>query len=76
METNMNRDKIIFDTMGEQIKTIIESLNSNPLVFDTEKEAEVYYYKNNDCMSDDVDDEEYRFVTWCEDNKVIIKENE
>lgn len=42
--------------------------------FDTWQEYEDWFYSFNDCLSDDVDQEQGRLERFAEDNDVVIKE--
>lgn len=63
---------------SEEIKSgNFSSILGKQLVFDTQEEADEYFYKEvGQCDSDDVDREQAKIDNWVANNNVIIKENE
>jgi hypothetical protein len=43
--------------------------------FKTWEDAEIEFYKLEDCLSDDPDKEQARVERWIEDNNHVIEEN-
>lgn len=58
-------------TSGE---VLAKELGDKKRVFKTLKEAEEYFYKSFDCMSDDPDKENARIDEWIESNEITVLE--
>jgi hypothetical protein len=55
------------------IVEVVDNINAQPKVTRmTQEEADELYYKENDCISDDVDAEQSRIDQWIEDNDIEI----
>ena len=63
---------------SEEIKSgNFSSILGKQFEFDTQEEADEYFYKEvGQCDSDDVDREQSKIDSWIADNNIIIKENE
>lgn len=69
----MNIDKKIFDSHGEIMGVILNSIRGGTKdALMTVEEGEELFYKTHTCLYDDHDKEQARIKNWFEANNIII----